>query len=148
MTMKRLQHFTMALLAAVSITFPLVTLPATAASDLGSDSACQDLPSTQKDDCLEARRDSAYTEECTDQTCDIVGKYLNPLINALSILAGIAVVVGILIGGIQYASSGGDPQKSATAKKHIRNSIVGLIGFFFLYAFLQFIIPGKGLFGV
>lgn len=74
--------------------------------------------------------------------CNVVAKYLNPLITVVTILAGLAIVTGIIIGGIQYASSGGDPQKAATGKKHIKMSVVALIGLLFMYAFLNFLIPG------
>ncbi len=85
-------------------------------------------------------------DQCANETnCNIVVKYLNPAIKLLTIFVGIAVVVGITIGGIQYASSGGDPQKAAAAKMRIRNSIIALLFYFFLYAFLRFAIPGGGL---
>lgn len=80
---------------------------------------------------------------CPTRTqCNVVTQYLNPFIKFLGILAGIAVTIGIIVGGIQYSASGGDPQKVASAKKHIRNSILALLVYFFLYAFLKFIIPG------
>jgi hypothetical protein len=85
-------------------------------------------------------------DQCADETnCNIVVKYLNPAIKLLTIFVGIAVVIGITVGGIQYAASGGDPSKAAAAKLHIRNSIIALLCYFFLYAFLQFAIPGGGL---
>ncbi len=80
-----------------------------------------------------------------DPGCTIVTKYLNPFIKLLSVLAGVSVVVGIIIGGIRYSMSGGDPQKTAQAKTIIRNSIVALLVFFFLFALLKFLIPGKNL---
>jgi hypothetical protein len=68
--------------------------------------------------------------------------YINPFINFLAALVGVAVVISIVIGGIQYSSSGGDPAKAAAAKNRIRNAIVALVAFFFLYALLNFLIPG------
>lgn len=79
--------------------------------------------------------------------CNIVNKYLNPFIKFLTIVVGIAVVMGIIIGGIQYSSSGGDPQKVATAKTRIRNAVIALLAYFFIYAFIQFLTPGGGLSG-
>lgn len=101
---------------------------------------CQGGPS----ECVEYTPDPALTG-CTGENCNLVQKYLNPLINILSILVGVAVVMGIIYGGIQYSASGGDPQKAAAAKTHIRNSVVALIVYFFLYAFLKFLVPGTGL---
>lgn len=74
--------------------------------------------------------------------CNLLTKYLNPLITLLSVVVGIAVVIGLIVGGIQYSSSGGDPQKVAKAKLHIRNSLLALLAFFFLYAFIKFLVPG------
>jgi hypothetical protein len=80
-----------------------------------------------------------------DAGCNLFTKYLNPFIKLLSILAGIAVVIGIAIGGIKYSASAGDPQKTSAAKKIIRDSLVALLVFFFLYALLKFLIPGGNL---
>ncbi|HPR09287.1 hypothetical protein KDA06_02980 [Candidatus Saccharibacteria bacterium] len=77
-----------------------------------------------------------------DRTKCLVLKYVNPAIRLLSAAAGVAVVMGIMIGGIQYASSGGDPQKAAAGKGKIVKSLVGLVAFFFLFSFLQFVSPG------
>jgi uncharacterized membrane protein YsdA (DUF1294 family) len=71
-----------------------------------------------------------------------VSKYLNPAIQTASGLVGIVVVLSIILGAIQYITSEGDPQKASKAKGRITNSILALIAFFFLYALLQFLIPG------
>lgn len=72
----------------------------------------------------------------------LFGKYLNPVINLLSAVVGVVVVIGIIVGAVQFSSSAGDPQKAANGKNHIRNSLLGLLAYLLLYAFLQFIIPG------
>lgn len=115
--------------------------PVLAATDLSAEAACKD---TATADCAEKTPDPALNTDCrTDAAqCNPVTQYVNPLINTLAALAGIAVVIGIIVGGIQYASSGGDPQKAASGKSHIKNSIIALIAFFFLYSFLQFVVPG------
>lgn len=73
-------------------------------------------------------------------------KYLNPLINLLSAAVGIVVIIMLIIGGIQYSTAGGDPNKVQAAKKRIYNALFALLAFIFLYTFLQWIVPG-GLFG-
>lgn len=89
---------------------------------------------------------AASNNKCaTLDKCDLVTKYINPFIQLLSALVGVAVVVSIIIGGIQYSSSAGDPQKASAAKARIRNAIIALIAFIFLYALLDFLMPG-GLF--
>lgn len=75
------------------------------------------------------------------QRC-FMAKYANPIIVILSTLTGVAVVIGIIIGGIQYASSAGDPQRAAKGKSTITKALIGLISFLFLYSALQFFSPG------
>lgn len=66
-------------------------------------------------------------------------------INFLSALVAIVVIAVIISAGIQYSASGGNPQVTAQAKKRIINAILALIVYFFLFAILQWLIPG-GLF--
>lgn len=41
-------------------------------------------------------------------------------------LAGIVAVVSIIVAGIGYITSGGNPEKAASARRRIYNSLVGL----------------------
>lgn len=83
-------------------------------------------------------------EKCnTQESCNPIRKYVNPFIKVLSGLAGLAIVVGLIWGGIQYSMSEGDPSKVSTAKRHIRNSVLALVAFLFLYAFIRFLAPGQ-----
>ena len=50
-----------------------------------------------------------------------------------------------VIGGIQYITSGGDPNHVAEAKKRIANALLALVTWIIIWAFLEWIIPG-GLF--
>jgi hypothetical protein len=81
-------------------------------------------------------------KNATDRTSCLVLKYVDPAVKLLAALAGIAVVAGIMIAGMQYASSQGDPQKTAAAKGRITKSLTALFVFFFLYSMLQFLSPG------
>lgn len=56
--------------------------------------------------------------------------------------AGVAIVISIIIGGIQYSMSAGDPSKATAARRRIINAIIALIFFFFLFALLNFLVPG------
>lgn len=96
------------------------------------------------------------TNEERDALVDCNGKEdpkkcleINPLVHwtltAINFLAagvGVIVTIMIIIGGIQYASAGPNPQAVQSAKKKITNAIIALIAFFFLYAFMQYLIPG------
>jgi hypothetical protein len=80
--------------------------------------------------------------KCDNDDCDFIKKFINPAINTLSACFGIIAVISIILGGINYATSEGDPQKTSRAKNRIFNTIVAVVAYIFLYAFLQFLIPG------
>jgi hypothetical protein len=88
--------------------------------------------------------DPAIDGKCdsNQSNCDIVGKYVNPTINLLSLCFGIIAVISIIMGGIQYAGSVGDPQKVSLAKRRIYNTVIAIVCYIFLYSFLQFLVPG------
>lgn len=64
------------------------------------------------------------------------------VINFLAVGVGIAVVGGIIWGGMLYASSNGDSSKSKQGVKFIVNSIIGLVLFMFTYAITDYLVPG------
>lgn len=82
---------------------------------------------------------------CDGDNCDFIKKYVNPAIGLLSVMFGLIVILSLIMGGIQYSASQGDPQKVTKAKQRIGNTILALVAYIFLYSFLQFLIPG-GLF--
>lgn len=64
------------------------------------------------------------------------------IINFLAAGVGVIVTIMIIVGGIQYASAGPNPQAVQSAKKRITNAIIALVAFFFVYGFMQWLIPG------
>lgn len=74
--------------------------------------------------------------------CDLITSYIDPAIKFLTAFVGVGVTIAIVYGGIEYGSSGGDPSKAAAGKNRIRNALFTLLAFFFLYALLNFLIPG------
>jgi type IV secretion system pilin len=86
---------------------------------------------------------AAASSNCASiNKCDLVTNYINPFVNFLAILVGIGVVTSIIIGGIQYSSSAGEPAKATAAKNRIRDAIIALVVFVLLYGMLNFLIPG------
>lgn len=69
-------------------------------------------------------------------------KDIKTVINFLSAGAGIIIVGSIIVGGIQYAIAGNNPNQVSAAKKRIVDSLIALVIFFLIYAFMDFIIPG------
>jgi hypothetical protein len=49
------------------------------------------------------------------------------LLDILLRLAGFVAVVSIMIAGVEYITSSGDPQKASAARSRIYNSLIGLI---------------------
>ncbi|MEK7603349.1 MAG: hypothetical protein AAB459_03845 [Patescibacteria group bacterium] len=82
-------------------------------------------------------------QACVDETP--LMKQINTIISALSAGIGIVIVIMIIVGGIQYSTAGGDSGKVTAAKSRIFNAVLALIAFFFMFGFLQWIVPG-GLF--
>jgi hypothetical protein len=75
------------------------------------------------------------------QTNPIV-KDLNMIINFLSAGVGVIVIAVIILGGIQYSMAGDSPEATAKAKQRIMNGLIALLAFIFIFAFLQWLIPG------
>jgi hypothetical protein len=82
---------------------------------------------------------ASNTKSCLQN--NIIVKDLNLIINVLSGLV-LLVVIGVLMaGGIQYAMAG-KPEQTVQARKRITNGLIALFSFFFIWAFLQWLIPG------
>jgi preprotein translocase subunit SecE len=80
--------------------------------------------------------------KCSNGDCDLIDKYVTPAITLFGAVFGTIAVASLIIGGIQYSSSEGDPQKVSNAKKRLTNTIIAIVAFLFLYSFLQFLVPG------
>lgn len=67
--------------------------------------------------------------------------YLRGIIVFLGGLIGLAVVISIIVAGIQYSASNGNPQNVAKAKERLVNAVIGLLLYIFLAAILRYLIP-------
>lgn len=143
----------MLLLLLAPVVVPLVGAPAVtyASNEILCPDGQTSVPKGKEVNCPKpAQPDKAITGgNCADtatgqvtSNCDLVKKFIQPFIDFLSAFVGVAVVISIIIGGIQYGSSAGDPQKVTMAKNRIRNSIIALVTFIFLLSLLNFLIPG------
>lgn len=68
--------------------------------------------------------------------------YLQGIILFMGSLIGLAVVITLIVSGIQYASSAGEPANIAKAKQRIFNAVLGLILYIMMAAILTYIVPG------
>jgi uncharacterized membrane protein YraQ (UPF0718 family) len=71
---------------------------------------------------------------------------LNEIVNFLAAGVGIVVTGVIIVGGIQYILAGDNATGLQAARQRIINGLIALFAFLFMYAFLQWLIPG-GVFG-
>ncbi len=106
--------------------------------------------------CLPAKikptTNSAVEKKCSQgESCTVtrilsdsglVQMFINPLIRTLTAIIGVVIVIAIVISGIQYSASGGDPSKVAAAKKRIMNVILALLAYIFMAAFINWLLPG------
>lgn len=93
---------------------------------------------------IDTIKDPALSSDasCNKTQCSIVSNYINPFIKLLTILVGIAITIGVIVGAIQVISSAGDPQQAASGKNHIRNALFAAVGYVLLLALLQWLLPG------
>ncbi len=76
------------------------------------------------------------------KTSQLVTNVINKLVVIFSLLFGIVATIMFIIAGIIYASSADDPQKVALAKKIILNTVIAIVAYALLFAFMDFIVPG------
>jgi len=85
-------------------------------------------------------------DRTTDLTKNPIFFYLRWFLIFLAGGVGLAVVGGITLGAYMYITARGNSAQVQKGQNTILNSVLGLILFIFMYAILQFLIPG-GVFG-
>lgn len=75
-------------------------------------------------------------------TNDIFTRILIPLINFMSAAVGVILVVSLIIAGIQYMTSSGDPSGIKAARDRIVAVVWSFLIYIFAFAILQYLIPG------
>lgn len=96
---------------------------------VADDAACQYLNETQK----------------AAAGCGTTGTVVDPVNNIINVaigLVGVAAVIVIIIGGITYTTSQGDPGKTKRAKDTILYGVIGLVIAILAFAIVNFIIAG------
>lgn len=87
-----------------------------------------------------SKADPTAVQNCVTSTP--IWNDINTIINFLSAGVGIIVTGVIILGGIQYIMAGGNPQALTAARQRITNGLIALFIFLFVFAFLQWLIPG------
>lgn len=69
-------------------------------------------------------------------------KKLQTVINFLAIGVGVVATISIIFAGIQYITGGDNPQQLQNAKNRIIKTITAVIVFIFMWAILNWLLPG------
>jgi hypothetical protein len=77
-----------------------------------------------------------------NEDCKPLEDRLIEFVNFLSAIVGIAVIGSIIFAGIQYTAAGDNSSSLSAAKARIRNALIALFAYMFMYAFLQWLVPG------
>ncbi len=62
------------------------------------------------------------------------------IINTLFLVVGIIAVIVIIIGGVQLATSAGDPNKAAKGKNSVMGGVIGLVISLLAFAIVSFVL--------
>lgn len=111
------------------ITLGIVALPAVPAFA----AACNDSPAQ----CAQQGTDSVSNKT---GGADDLSKNIKIVVNVMLFLLGAIAVIMIIIGGIRYATSGGDASSTKAAKDTILYAVIGLVVAILAYAIVNFIL--------
>jgi cytochrome bd-type quinol oxidase subunit 2 len=119
---QRIRNLIVAVAALLAFSAPaLIAIPASAA--VTSKDISNNLCSGSNIDVTgSTRRDCNATG-----TGGKVNDLLKNIVNIFSAIVGVIAVIMIIVGGLQYITSGGDSNKVSTAKNTIIYAVVGLI---------------------
>jgi hypothetical protein len=141
--MKIKKHKYLRLLILPGFLFILLLAPTSIAA---ATSPCLANPIPPGTYCCGDSSNGGPVQTSIDLGCKVKG---NPIldmsfavIRLLSDGVGIAVVLSVVVAGVQFTAARNDPQNVASATNRIRASLIALLIFIFAYAILNYIIPG------
>lgn len=112
----------------------------TAPSSGGKGTFNTGAPTVSADECGENGVKISIDIGCRGQGNPIVDM-LFAFIRFLSIGVGLVIVASIIVAGIQYTTSQGDPNATAKALGRVSSSAIALLIYIFAAALLNFVIP-------
>lgn len=122
--MKRIQQLILASFIALFGFVALTPSASVSAIDVFDNSACKDSKS----------------KVCGAAKTDELPKIIQNVVNVLLFVLGMIAVIMIVIGGIRYATSGGDSSQIQAAKNTILYAVVGLVVAIMSYAIVNFVL--------
>ncbi len=95
-------------------------------------------------DCVKIGNPVSGSTNCVDNTgsSGALGNYLKDILKYVGGLFGIAVVLMIVISGIQYITSSGNEKAVQAARGRLVNAVIGLVLFLMMFGILHYLIPG------
>jgi hypothetical protein len=96
---------------------------------------------TSRDNLSGGQCEPEEGEELNSENCGII-RIVVDVTNFLSAIAGIALVASLMISGYLYMTARDNAGQIEKAKARIVQTLIALIVFIFMYALLNFLIPG------
>jgi hypothetical protein len=151
-SMKRSIIVAFFLAVAFAVTAPLVvtTSVASACTAKTTKDTCDDGPIVKPGKCADGSPGVQVALPFTGSNCiqndpkngGAIITYLKTILQVLSGLVGTVIVVMLVVAGIQYITSFGEPANIKTAKNRIVNAVTALVLFLMMFAILGFLVPG------
>lgn len=94
-------------------------------------------PCNNPKDCLTKGKDATVNNPGTQPTLQ---DRIKTITNILMFVLGAIAVIVIVIGGIRYATSGGDQTQVTSAKNTILYAVVGIVVAILAYAIVNFVV--------
>lgn len=126
----RLKFLSAALTLTMMLNVGLVIAPVASADDILKD-ACTGSS---------ASSDVCKSKSTSDNPLTGTDGLLYNIANIIAVIAGIAAVIIAIVSGLRYVTSGGDSQKTATAKNTLIGAIIGLIVIVLARALVTFVV--------
>ncbi len=130
----------------VLLSAPVIALQVNPDGTTGAPSATSDTTTPSSTvACTNTTDSSGNVSNAKVQAClnkNPIVTQLQTIVNFLSAAVGLVVIGTIILGGIQYTMAGDNATATGAAKKRIANGLIALAAFLFLFAFLQWLIPG------
>lgn len=92
------------------------------------------------DDCSGDAADTAVCKASKTDKLFGAGSIWNSLLNVLTYVIGAIAVLMLIIGGLRYATSGGDPASVTGAKNTILYAVIGIVVAASANAFINFVL--------
>jgi len=84
---------------------------------------------------------------CSDlnlPNCNSSGTEISDIVGTIFLFVGFLATLFLVIAGIQYAASAGDPQKTAQAKNAIIYALLGVVLSFSVFAIINYLFGDSG----